>query len=88
MLLTSENAATPVAIGDRAVGGNTKLRSSQTIVANSILTVAKLADRGAVGGRKVETAATSAADNGISTGCKSCKSGNKSDEGLHGSNGE
>jgi len=80
--LTSQNASTAIAIGDRAAGSDTELRSRETVVVNSILAVAKLADVGAIGSRKVEAAGIGAANKGISTGCKS----REGDEALHVSN--
>lgn len=42
-VLTGQNATTAIAIGDRAIGADAKLRSWEAIVTDTILSVTQLA---------------------------------------------
>lgn len=82
MILTRQDAATSVGVGDAAVWANAKLGRRQTMIADAVLSIRELANGPRATSRRsqVEAASIAAANEGVGTSCQSCQN----DEVLHG----
>lgn len=80
-LLTGQDTATARAVSDTASRVNAVCSRRQTVITNAVLAINQLAQGagGTSGGRQMETAAISAADEGVRAGRKS----REGEEALH-----
>lgn len=82
LILTRQDAATSVGVGDAAVWANAKIARRQTMIADAVLAIRELANLPRRTSRRsqVEAASIAAANEGVGASSQSCQS----DEVLHG----